>query len=283
MASGGDLGQVLRRHNVVGFFVGAFLLSWTADIVTLTAWHPPPGSLGDALRVVVPAIIGAPAWIALAITAVTDGRTGVRRLVARCLRWRINPGWYLLVLIAVPALILLCLTIVPGAIVGTREPPLQLVASYIPAVVVILFVGGPLEEEPGWRGFALPHLQQRFSPIAASLLLGALWGLWHLPLFLLIPGYNGAGAGLAGALEPFLAFVGGTIALAILITWVFNRTRGSVLMTALLHASTNTASGAFLPSPVGFITLYALYAALAVIVLAVTRGRLGRKAAQNEA
>ncbi len=140
--------------------------------------------------------------------------------------------------------------------------------------MVIFFIGGPVEEEPGWRGFALPGLQQRFGPMVGSLLLGALWGLWHLPLFLFVAGYNGSKTGILGTLGPFFAFVAGTIALTIVMTWIFNRTGGSVFMTALLHASTNTASGAVFPSPVGLASLYALYWALALVALIATRGRL---------
>ncbi len=127
--------------------------------------------------------------------------------------------------------------------------PLPLLA--LPALLVIFLVGGPLAEEPGWRGFALPRLEERFGPLVGTLLLGTLWGLWHLPLFLFTPGYNGAGTGLVGISLPFLAFVIGEVALAVIFTWVFNNTHGSLLLTMLLHASANTAIGTVFPTQIG--------------------------------
>jgi hypothetical protein len=101
-----------------------------------------------------------------------------------------------------------------------------------------------------------------------------LWGLWHLPLFLFTPGYNGAGTGLVGIGLPFLEFVLGEVALAVIFTWVFNNTRGSLLLTMLLHASANTVIGTVFPTQVGYLSLYSLYIVGAVLLIAATRGRL---------
>ena len=136
-------------------------------------------------------------------------------------------------------------------------------------------------EEPGWRGFALPRLEQRSGPLVGTILLGVLWGLWHLPLFLLVPGYNGAGTGFVGILIPFVAFVILVIAYTVVFTWVFNNTRGSILLAILLHASINTAVGmvpSLFPS-LGGALLSALskllaWVVLAVLLIAATRGRL---------
>jgi hypothetical protein len=106
-------------------------------------------------------------------------------------------------------------------------------------------------------------------------MLGVLWGLWHLPLFLFVPGYNGAGTGVVGILIPFLAFVIVVIAFTVVFTWVFNNTRGSILLAILLHASINTAPSMLLllfPS----LTLTPLFglSTLLAWVIAATRGRL---------
>jgi membrane protease YdiL (CAAX protease family) len=153
--------------------------------------------------------------------------------------------------------------------------------DYLIVYLATLVFGGPLGEEGGWRGFALPHLEQLSGPLVGTLLLGVLWGLWHLPLFLLVPGYNGAGTDFVGIMIPFVAFVISVIAMTVLFTWVFNNTRGSILLAILLHASINTAPLMLLllfPSLEGTL-LFSLSRLLAWVVVALlligaTRGRL---------
>lgn len=139
---------------------------------------------------------------------------------------------------------------------------------------MILLVGGPLAEEPGWRGFALPRLEQQVGPLLGTLILGALWGLWHLPLFLFTPGYNGAGTGFAGIGLPFVSFVIGEVALSVIFTWVFNNTGGSLWLSMLLHASVNTIIGAVLLTQRGYLSLYLIYWVVAVLLMVITQGRL---------
>jgi hypothetical protein len=94
---------------------------------------------------------------------------------------------------------------------------------------------GPLFEEPGWRGFALPRLQRLHGPLVGGLILGSLWALWHLPGFLVpqkLPP--------SGTVMDFVRFALALIALAYIIQWVFNNTGGSVFMAILTHATWNT-------------------------------------------
>jgi membrane protease YdiL (CAAX protease family) len=136
-------------------------------------------------------------------------------------------------------------------------------------------VGGALGEEPGWRGFALPRLQSLHGPLLGTLILGALWGLWHLPLFL--TPWNEL------TLFNVVAYDLTTISLAIMYTWVFNNTKGSVFMAILLHASFNASATGILaplfPAPIlehyGLLPLLGGFGALAVVLVALTRGRLG--------
>jgi membrane protease YdiL (CAAX protease family) len=228
----------------------------------------------DALRSILPAVLGGPILPALLMTAIINGRAGVGRLLRRCVQWRVAPRWYLFVLVGFPALILLSVLVLPGAIAGVREPVPLLALSYLPAFIIIFLVGGPLVEEPGWRGFALPRLEQRLGALRGTLLLGALWGLWHLPLFLFMPGYNGAGTGFFGVSLAFVAFVLGSVALAVIFTWVFHRTGGSLLLTMLLHASENTIIGAVFLTQLGYLSVYGLYLVLAAVIIIATRGRL---------
>jgi uncharacterized protein len=133
-------------------------------------------------------------------------------------------------------------------------------------------LGGGLEE-PGWRGFALPHLQRRYTPMVATLILGLLWGVWHVPLY-----------GPLGFVVPLV--------LAFFYTWLYNRT-GSVLLCILLHASFTPAQDhlVLLPDalveaePLGTIdfVILGIYIAAALVLVVLTRGRLGRRPGPNTA
>lgn len=112
-------------------------------------------------------------------------------------------------------------------------PDIPLPFILLESLLWAFLYGGPLNEEPGWRGFALPRLQGRFSPLVASIILGAFWGLWHVPLHLMgvYPG------GVLGALIRFQE-----IPRAILFTWLYNRTKSNLLVMILFHAAINTTS-----------------------------------------
>lgn len=119
----------------------------------------------------------------------------MRRLLRRYILWRVSLRWYLVVLLG-PALIMLTIFFVSGAFAAFRAPTPTFLLTSLTLSFMILVGGGPLGEEPGWRGFALPRLQQRFGPLVGTFVLAIFWALWHLPLFLFVTGYDGAGTGL---------------------------------------------------------------------------------------
>jgi hypothetical protein len=112
--------------------------------------------------------------------------------------------------------------------------------SLVSILPLIIFFGGPLSEEFGWRGFALPKLQSRNNALTASLIVGVMWGLWHLPAFWI------AGAGQYN--QPVFWFMVGAPALAILYTWVYNHTKGSLLITVLYHTAFDSTLYVTLPA-----------------------------------
>jgi membrane protease YdiL (CAAX protease family) len=135
---------------------------------------------------------------------------------------------------------------------GAPRPGLTLSLAGVMLVefVRVLLLGGPLEEELGWRGFALPRLQQHRNALDASILLGLVWGFWHLPLYFVLG--TGQSEMLSTGTSPAFAiggFIGWTIGLSVLFTWLFNQTGGSLIVVILFHASVNLA--AFLPALVG--------------------------------
>lgn len=151
------------------------------------------------------------------------------------MRWRVAPAYYAFALLILPAVALV--GVVLARLLGQSIPPPAFAGhswqGWIPAVLssfllTALFTGGVCEEV-GWRGFLLPRLQKRFSPLSASLILAPVWTFWHLPLYL-------TGIRPPASMVPFFAMV---ILLSILFTWLYNRTGGSVLLVVLLHAAVN--------------------------------------------
>lgn len=227
----------------------AFAVSWSAWLPVLLSG----GSSGDPTPGLV--LLGAfgPLLAALLTTALFDGRPGYRDLGRRLLLWRVQPYWYAVVLV-LPALLSLAGTAV-SVVLGAPlprfdDPPFvhaypipSQVAGAVPWLAVLplvfvqqLLVGSSMGEEPGWRGYALPRMQWRHTAVRAGVLLGLLWGLWHLPLWLWRDQRSPAEIGWE---------LLGIIATSVLFTWVFNHTDGSLLLAMLFHASIAT-TGLFL-------------------------------------
>jgi uncharacterized protein len=262
-----------RAFPLAAYFILAYALSWL--ILVPAGLGLLPNSAGGVLPWVVPF---GPAVAAFVVTALTGGRPAVGQLLRRLVQWRVGLGWYLLVLLGVPLVELL------GAFVVLGTVPLDDIArnwpviftGYLPAVVYVAIFTG-MGEEPGWRGFALPRLQERQGPLLATAVLAVVWGMWHLPNVLF-----GGWTGLSYALWMAL-----TVASAFIYTWVYNNTGGSILMAALLHGAINggtTLVTGLLPDfddelHVPLYGAVALAFAVAAVVLVVaTRGRLGYRA-----
>jgi membrane protease YdiL (CAAX protease family) len=266
---------------LVSFFAMAYALTWLA----WSPWYlskagvgllPYDGdSISDYLNTVALAL--GPTLSAFIMTGVTGGRDGVRRLLRRIVLWRVGLGWYLFVLLGIPAILVLSTIVLPGALASFQASAVpSTMFLYVVAGPVFLFAGGPVFEEIGWRGFAFPRLQRLHGPLVGSLVLGALWGLWHLPLFL-IPSWDTP----HGSLLDVALFVTWAVSTTIVITWVFNNTKGSVLLAILAHGSINSAAVAvygLFPAPAvtGSITNVVVgFGVAALLVVVLTRGRLG--------
>jgi len=283
----GGLKGLLTRHPLVSFFAMAYALTWLA----WSPWYlskagvgllPYDGdSISDYLNTVALAL--GPTLSAFIMTGVTGGRDGVRRLLRRIVLWRVGLGWYLFVLLGIPAILVLSTIVLPGALASFQASAVpSTMFLYVVAGPVFLFAGGPVFEEIGWRGFAFPRLQRLYGPLVGSLVLGALWGLWHLPLFL-IPSWDTP----HGSLLDVALFVTWAVSTTIVITWVFNNTKGSVLLAILAHGSINSAAVAvygLFPAPAvtGSITNVVVgFGVAALLVVVLTRGRLGYHQDEN--
>lgn len=272
----GRLRSMIRRYPLTSFFAVAFAGTWAVNGVVLGVLDMP---ITAPLAAVGP--FAGPTLAAFVVLGLTGGADGVRALLRGYLRWRVSWRWYPIAILLMPALTLVAVLVEhPDAFTGVHPPTAGVVLSAATGYLQILALGGPLGEEPGWRGFALPRLMRRYGPLPGTLVLGALHAMWHLPVYLLMPGYNRSAPGPLGTAVSFGLFVVGVLALTVVFTWVFNNTRGSLLLAILLHASVNSAGIAIAlfhgsPEPPSDAARTVILVAVAVGIIAFTRGRLG--------
>jgi membrane protease YdiL (CAAX protease family) len=257
----------LGTRPLLLFLLLTFAITWGGDTLLRLSGA---GSGADAWYL----LFGAgPSLAGLVTAALVGGRAEVGRLLRRAARWRVAPGWYALVLLAVP-LLLLAGSAVAFAVSGEQ---FRLSVSWwvLPLLLLVVLLGGPLGEELGWRAFALPRLLDRMGWVPASVALGLVWALWHrVPSTWsdiiwddpLAP--DGPGSLLLSAVVP-------DVALAVVMGWVFVRTGGSALLAGIgLHAAANLALLAPLPptGPDAVATTWALTWTVAGLLSAMGLG-----------
>ena len=226
--------RVLRAHPLVSFFVLAYGLTWLLWAPVVIAGVPAFSATRHVPSVYsLPAVMVGVTGSALLMTAVTTGRPGLRRLWQRLTCWDVGVRWYLVALLLMPLGQLLVTAVLVGPGVLRALTPAAL--ALYPLAFLSHFIFGPLFEETGWRGFALPRMQHRFGPLRGSLLLGLLWGGWHFSLY--IPSWISGGG--VSAVASALIFVAFTVCVAVVFTWLSNNTRASLLLVMLLHGSIN--------------------------------------------
>jgi membrane protease YdiL (CAAX protease family) len=251
--------SLVKRHPVVVYFVLAYALTWAlAPLLTISL-------LLGVVGLMMPAVA------AVVVTAVTESKRGVKSLLRRLKLWRAGLRWYVIAL-GLPVLlsaIVVALSILLGA-------PAQVEFSQVSLLTMIVFVL-VVGEEIGWRGYALPKLLQNHSAVTASLILGVLWGGWHLPTFF-IPGAPQTSI-------PFIAFLLFTTGASVLFTWLHLRTEGSLLIATLFHGAINSfgfVNNALDPASRWWLT-GVVYVAAALLVSIIAGLTLARKpAAQAE-
>lgn len=248
--------SIRNRGDSLGvFFLLTFAITWGIAVL-LVLFPGPLEALFGELSMYSPLFIVATAGPTIAATILTlarEGRSGLAALYARLIRWRFGVQWYALLLVGIPVLGYLV-----SRVTGPEPRDDLGTPALLFSVLLTLLITGPLGEELGWRGFALPRLLKRFNPLVASLVLGAIWGVWHLPSFFL--------AGLPQANLAIPVFLLMSLCLSIVATWIFHHTGGSVLSTVLFHYMVNF-SMAVLGTPLPAFTWVMAVAAVLVVVL----------------
>jgi membrane protease YdiL (CAAX protease family) len=239
-------------------FVSAHPLATYLFLAFALSWWPWPLQLLNPNSA--PTLPWGPLVGALVVTWAAWGRAGLGRLLRATFKWRVHPTWYVVALAG--PILLWGLPALVAVILG-HSPDMTLLGDfYLWPLTVVLFgiVQGPLTEEPGWRGVALPLMLRRWSPLLSSILLGGIWFLWHAPLLL----------GPQAGQRPLLPYLISIIALSVFLTAIVIGTRGSVFIAILFHAAINATASHVVPSfaePARDLVFW-MYALLSVVAAA---------------
>ena len=267
---------MIKKYALVIFFLLAYLFTWSN-------WLPQALNSRGITSIQVPGFLTflsgyGPALAAIIVMSLAQGRRGLRDLFGRLLRWRVGIQWYLIALF-LPALITILAILInnwTGGIApdfsaqdfpfGPAETPLWQKIIILLLIFTLGFDG--VGEEIGWRGFALPKLLERYSPLISSLILGALWAVWHFPYALT------AGTFLSEVSLPWFFIT--LLAVSIIYTWIFINTNGSLLLALLFHAAGNITANLLpiLPPAAADLRIYyftiAINCAIAILVVFLT-------------
>lgn len=225
----------LKKNPVPAFFVLTFAIAWSI-------WLPLGFLVPENPFLSLPGA-WAPTVSALILIGVSEGRDGIRKFLRRLLRWRVGLGWYLVVLFSIAMIAYLAIGV--GKTLGIPAPalslpngmPREMLPAFLPVILLInIFVGGPLAEDIGWRGYILPKMREGMTALHASLIIGIVWAFWHLPYFI-FPAWRSAVGNI-----PFVWFALLTTSWSVLFAWVYVNTE-SILMPVLFHAAINTTLG----------------------------------------
>jgi membrane protease YdiL (CAAX protease family) len=219
----------VTNHSLILFFLLAYVISWGVELpLALQA----QGVINSELPFSVHYLAGyGPMLAALIMTGLVEGVAGLRDLFGRILKWRLKPVWWLAAISPLPVYLLV------GAILWLLQGQALELGSlgqidFLPGLGLAAFpfwiLTFGIGEETGWRGYALPRLQNGRSALAATVILWVLWALWHLPLFF----YTYSVSILPG-------FLTGLLAGAIVFTWLYNSTGGSLMVVAVWHGAFN--------------------------------------------
>ena len=289
-ASEAGIQRMIIDHPIAAYFALALIGTWLFQLPIILSTdglgliqYQVPFPIFVALFLL--STFAGPTVGAVVVTHALEGRAGVKRFFRRYVQWRVGILPYLIVLFGFPLLWLIAVSSQMGLV------PLQAIAAQ-PATYVTSYLVGVLVfpaiiqwgEEPGWRGFALTRMQERYSPLVAALVVGLVHGIWHLPNYLMVGGPNAAGPfdPVKFGLNTLVVMV-----ISIIFSWVYNRANQSILIAVLIHSSLNAAQ-AWVPRLVPNLPVQAeyvllgLYGLTALILIIATKGRLGYKPPQAE-
>lgn len=235
---------LIGSHPVLSFYFLAFAISWGVLLLAVGlgpgGFSATPQQLQVALPYAVPAMLAGPGIAGLLLTGVLYGRAGFRDLITRLLKWRVGARWYAIALLTTP--VLMTAILLGMSLISPMFLPRIFTTSDTASLLVLgLAVGLPtgIVEELGWTGFAIPRLRMRYAVLGTGVIVGMLWGAWHLPVNYWSSGVTSGEVSLAIWAPAWLVstLVGQLTAFRVLMVWVYERTGGSLLVAILMHAS----------------------------------------------
>ncbi|MDP3870627.1 CPBP family intramembrane glutamic endopeptidase [Phenylobacterium sp.] len=262
--------RAVRQASGLGvFYLLVFAWAWGVGLLFAVAGGPMVRTFGEVSlgNPLVFVTVWSPTILAFAVSAVYGGRAGLRDLVGRILRWRFPLRWYLAATFGIAG-VALGARFLQAHLLGTAPPPVSDVARWpefaTAGLAMMVLDPGPIGEDPGWRGFGLPKMLERFDPTTAAVLLGVIWAVWHLPAFLF--------SGMPQSSLPLGWFCLSMVSVTVLMAWVTINAGGAVIPAILMHWSFNRFSDL---SQEGAIYAALAYTAAALVVILATRGSLG--------
>lgn len=247
----------IQKHPLISFFSLTYAIAFGVTFAYI-AQRPGESSQSWSPHWFLNAF--SPTISALILSWIIGGGSAVKRLLSGFTRWNVGLRWYIAAayLFLGPLAFALIYAALGNPIPGIK--PGMTLSVFLGQIIFTLF-SGPLSEEAGWRGFALPHLQSKYNALVSSIILGVVWCCWHIPLFFL-PGSSQQSI-------PFPIYLMLVVTLGIYFTWLYNNTRGSLIITVLAHFSFNV-SGGFIAGTLGLLPPMVLYiAAGSMLVLTV--------------
>ena len=269
----------ITRHQISIFFILIFVFSWFPWYAGIA---PEEMAMGPSIA-------------AFIVVLIVGGKRGFVDFLRPFGRWRVSWRWWTIAIFGPAVLYLIGLGVY--LLMDGEAPPFTMIRtelSMIPlylVMVVLMPWNGPVGEEFGWRGYALPNLQTKYGPLIASLVIGTVWGVWHLPSFFAPQGVIGAITAVLG-FSFLISYTLGTIANSIFMTWLYNKTNASALIAGIVwHAAINfwapvllsdsslvaAREGTHLPTiaPNLYLTVLAVQVVGAIILVIATKAKLG--------
>jgi uncharacterized protein len=282
---------LIGSHPLLSFYVLAFGISWSAILLAVGlgpgGFSATPQQLQVAIPYAVPAMLAGPGIAGLLLTGVLYGRAGFRDLVTRLLKWRVGGRWYAVALLTTP--LLMTAVLLAMSLFSPKFLPRIFTTSDTASLLLLgLAVGLPtgIMEELGWTGFATPRLKLRYAALGTGLIVGVLWGAWHLPINYWSSGVTSGEVSLAVSAPAWLigTLLGQLTALRVLMVWVYERTGGSLPVAILMHASLATFTIVLIPPlavTANLISGFAFAVALWLVIAAVALAQGGHLTRQS--
>ena len=277
-----NLHTFIKRYPVATYFALTFLISWGGILLVIGGPGAIPAPQEEAmllLPIAVLVMVVGPSVSGILLTALVDGRAGLREVLSRLLRWRVDGRWYAVALLTAPLSLAAVLAVLS-----------QVSPDFLPVIVTtddrasLLFLGiaagltAGIFEELGWTGFAIPRLRLRYGILATGLIVGYLWGAWHLLVYVWGSGDSAGAFSLSIFLPTLPVFFGILPAFRVLMVWVYDRT-ASLLVAILMHTGLTASTQTLMPEAIGwpgFIYSLVVTVALWVVIGAVAAANHGQ-------